>query len=106
MMRKSDYALLGSTARALLIASVALLISAPTSFGQSEATTDPEEASAIAACTDALTVDYGAIELSDISHLRQSGHRSVYATAELASGETPRFRCIVISGGMLSLRVV
>jgi len=93
-----EYRGIGNTVRILLIASAALLISAPTSVGQSEDTAEPTEKKAIAICTDALTAGYGAITLSDISHTRKSGHRSVYATARLASGETPRFRCIVRHG--------
>jgi len=58
----------------------------------------PTEKKAIATCTGALKADYGAITLNDISHTRRSGHRSVYATGGLASGETPRFRCIVRHG--------
>jgi hypothetical protein len=88
----------GNTARVLLIASAALLISAPVSVGQSEDTAEPMEKKAIAVCTGALKADYGAIGLSDISHTHKSGHRSVYATARLASGETPRFRCLVRHG--------
>ena len=88
----------GNTARTLLIASAALLISAPDSVGQSEDTAEPTEKKAIATCTDALKADYGAITLNDISHTRRSGHRSVYATGGLASGETPRFRCIIRHG--------
>ena len=89
---------LGNTARILLIAAAALLISAPDSVGQSEDTSEPTEKKAIATCTDALKADYGATTLSDISHTHKSGHRSVYATAGLASGEAPRFRCIVRHG--------
>jgi hypothetical protein len=88
----------GTTARILLTAVVAILVSASVSIGQSEDTAEPEEKKAIATCTDALKADYGAIGLSDISHLHDSGHRSVYATARLASGETPRFRCVVRHG--------
>jgi hypothetical protein len=89
---------IANTIRTLLIASAALLISAPASVGQSEDTTEPKEKKSIAACTDALKADYGVITLSDISHTHKSGHRSVYATAGLASGEAPRFRCIVRHG--------
>jgi hypothetical protein len=88
----------GNIFRTLLIASAALLISAPASVGQSEDTAEPTEKKAIATCTDALKADYGAITLSDISHTKTSGHRSVYASARLASGETPRFRCLVRRG--------
>jgi hypothetical protein len=98
MMMHLGYSGLGNFARVLLIASAALLISAPVSVGQSEDTAKLKEARAIAVCTDSLTTHYGAIELSNISHRHRSGHRSVYATARLASGETPRFRCIVRHG--------
>ena len=86
-----EYRGIGKTARILLIASAAFLVSA-------QGTGDPLTDEAIVVCTDALVADYGAIELSDISHTRRSGHRSVYATARLASGETPRFRCVVRLG--------
>ncbi len=76
----------------------ALLLSAPVSVGQLEDTAEPTEKKAIAICIDALKADYGAITLSDISHTHKSGHRSVYATAGLASGEAPRFRCMVRHG--------
>jgi hypothetical protein len=76
----------------------ALLVSAPVSIGQLEDTAEPQQKKAITTCTEALKADYGAIALSDISHTRKSGHRSVYATARLASGEAPRFRCLVRLG--------
>ncbi len=93
-----EYRGLGNTARIFLIAAAALLASAPVSVGQSEDTAEPTEKKAIATCTNALTADFGAIALSDISHTHRSGHRSVYATARLASGETPRFRCVIRLG--------
>jgi hypothetical protein len=98
MERYFEYRGIGSAARILLIASAAVLISAPISVGQVENTAEPTEKKAIAVCTEALKADYGAIALSDISHTRKSGHRSVYATARLATGETPRFRCLVRHG--------
>ena len=90
-----EYRGIGKTARILLIASAAFLVSA-------QGTGDPLTDEAITVCTDALEANFGAIELSDISHTRKSGHRSVYATARLASGETPRFRCIVLRGNDIS----
>ena len=93
-----EYRRLGSTARIFLIAAATLLASAPVSVGQLEDTAEPTEKKAIATCTDALKADYGAITLSDISHTHTSGHRTAYATARLASGETPRFRCVVRHG--------
>jgi hypothetical protein len=89
----------GTTARILLTAVAAILVSAPVSVGQSEDTGSPTRKMAVATCTDALKADYGAITLSRISHRHRSGvNRSVYATARLASGEAPRFRCIVRRG--------
>ncbi len=93
-----EYRGIGNTVRILLTAVAALLISAPVSIGQLEDTAEPTEKKAIAVCTDALKANYGALALSDISHTHKSGHRSVYATAGLASGEAPRFRCIVRHG--------
>ncbi len=93
-----EYRGLGNTARIFLISAAALLVSAPVSVGQSEDTDEPTEKKVIAICTDALRADYGAITLSNISQTRKLRHRSVYATAGLASGEAPRFRCLVRHG--------
>jgi hypothetical protein len=89
---------LGNTTRILSISLGALLVSSPFSSGQETATTEPAEKEAIGICTNALVAEYGAIELSDISHTHNAGHRSVYANARLASGEIPRFRCLVRHG--------
>ena len=84
----SGYQRLAGAARIILFASGAIFFSAPVSAG-------PLEDLAIVVCTDALSSDYGAIELSEVYHKRSSGRRSVYATARLPGGESPRFRCAV-----------
>jgi hypothetical protein len=83
---------IGNTVRILLTAVAALLVSAPVSAGSKDAERASKDAERAATCSDALTADYGATELSNFSH-DQNGHHTVYATARLADGETIRFRC-------------
>jgi len=84
----------GNAARILLTASAALLISAPVFAG-------PRSDAAIAACAETLRANYGATEISDSSYnIRGDRHRTAYATAGLANGETIRFRCIIRGGAV------
>jgi hypothetical protein len=85
---------IGNSARILLIASAAFLASGPVSA-------DDVAHDEIPTCINALKANYGVVNLSEVYHTHNSGQRTVYTTAVLASGETPRFRCIVERGNRI-----
>jgi hypothetical protein len=83
---------IGNTARILLTAVAAALVSAPVSAG-------PKEDEALKVCSETLTANYGA---QGLSNARANHHRAnryfAYATVRLAGGKTIRFRCFVRNG--------
>ena len=94
-----EYRRIGNTARILLTAVAAVLISAPVSAG-------PKKDEAITVCTETLTANYGANGFSDTRAHRDNPQRYfVYATARLADGETIRFRCLVYRGTIRTVKV-
>jgi len=90
---------IGNTARILLTAAVAALVSAPVSAG-------PKEDEAVALCSETLTTDYGA---QGLSKTRANQYKPkmyfAYATARRAGGETIRFRCFVRYGAVSTVTV-
>jgi hypothetical protein len=86
------------TARLLLAAMAAFLVSMPAATNSVA-----EEPGKL--CSETLTKDYGVAKVDDVSAHQREGHRSVYADARLANGETVRFRCLFRKGGVNRVQV-
>ncbi|MHA1528543.1 MAG: hypothetical protein ACTSVG_05955 [Alphaproteobacteria bacterium] len=90
---------IGNTARILLTAVAAAVVSAPVSAG-------PREDEALTICAETLTADYGA---QGLSNTRANQYKPkmffAYATARRAGGETIRFRCFVRYGTVSTVTV-
>ena len=90
----------GNTARILLTAVTAVLISAPVSAG-------PRTDEAITVCSDALKADYGANGFSDTNVRNRKGRRyRVYTTVRLADGKTIRFSCLTLGDTIVTVQVL
>ncbi|MHA1537596.1 MAG: hypothetical protein ACTSUD_08575 [Alphaproteobacteria bacterium] len=89
----------GNTARILLTAVAVAVVSAPVFAG-------PKEDEAVAICSETLTAEYGAQELTKT---RASQYKPqmyfAYATARRAGDETIRFRCFVRYGTVSTVTV-